>query len=268
MGSVCRFSRNGSRSWIFRYRMGPRRRYCGLGNVADVSLAQARERAAAARLMLQNGQDPIEVKQGRRAAASLTVARAMSFSKAAAAYIELHKAGWSDKSTLQWITSIDTYANPILGSLPIGEVDTGLVMKVLQPLWYSKAETASRASPFRRCWTGPRCAASAWARTRRLGVGTWNCSYRLGPRSPRSCTTRLSPTPRSVPSWYSSGASHGRRASPGIRHPNRRTLWARPSARGGLDRPSGQGVDGAGGTYEGRRRAWVPLCRPSRGYCS
>jgi integrase len=143
-GLHLQISRNGSRSWIFRYRMGGRRRYCGLGNVEDVSLAQARERAAAARLMLQNNQDPIEAKRGRRAAAMLTVARAMSFSKAATTYIESHAVSWKPKHAEQWRTSIDTYANPVLGALPVGEIDTGLVLKVLQPIWTTKTETASR----------------------------------------------------------------------------------------------------------------------------
>jgi integrase len=137
-------SRNGSKSWVLRYRMGPRRRYCGLGSIVDVTLAEARERAAAARLMLQSGQDPIEVKQGRLAAAMLTTARAMSFGKAAAAYIESHAVGWKPKHADQWRTSLDTYADPVIGSLPVGEIDTAVVLKVLQPIWNAKTETASR----------------------------------------------------------------------------------------------------------------------------
>jgi integrase len=144
LGLCLQIARNGSKSWIMRYRIGGKRRYLGLGVVRDVPLAQARERAAAARLMLDAGQDPIEVKKGRRVATLLAAAKSMSFSKAAATYIESHRAGWSEKSTLQWITSIDTYANPILGELPVSEVDTTIVMKVLQPIWNTKAETASR----------------------------------------------------------------------------------------------------------------------------
>jgi integrase len=144
LGLCLQISRNGSKSWIFRYRMGPRRRYCGLGSVVDVTLAQARERAAAARLMLENNQDPITTKRGRRAAATRTIARAMTFAACANAYIDAHRTGWDPKSTHQWTASLSTYAYPILGALSVGDVDTGLVLRVIEPIWATKTETASR----------------------------------------------------------------------------------------------------------------------------
>ena len=143
-GLCLQIARNGSRSWIMRYRLGGRRRYLGLGVVRDVTLAQARERAAAARLMLENGRDPIEVKQGRRAAAMLTVAKAMTFAACSKAYIAAQSPGWSTKSTKQWATSLATYAHPTIGALPVGDIDTSLVLRVLEPIWITKAETASR----------------------------------------------------------------------------------------------------------------------------
>ena len=143
-GLLLQIARNGSRSWIFRYRIGPRRRYCGLGSVADVTLAEARERAAAARALLADGKDPIDVKQGRRAAVALTAARAMSFSEAAAAFVEANRAGWTTKTANSTAAAIATYANPIIGALPVGEVDTGLVMRVLESIWLTRTETASR----------------------------------------------------------------------------------------------------------------------------
>ena len=143
-GLCLQIARNGSRSWVFRYRTGPRRRYCGLGSVVDVSLAQARELAAAARALLQSGRDPIDEKQGRRAAVALTAAKAMTFSKAAAAYIDAHKASWTAKTAGSTAAAIATYANPIIGALPVSEVDTGLVVKILELTWYTKSETASR----------------------------------------------------------------------------------------------------------------------------
>jgi hypothetical protein len=143
-GLCLQIARNGSRSWIFRYRMGPRRRYCGLGSVPDVTLAEARERAAAARLMLQNGQDPIEAKKSRRAAATLTVAKAMTFLKAATSYIEAHRAGLSAGSTADWIGSLSKHAYPLIGALPVSEIDTSLVLKIIEPIWATKTDTANR----------------------------------------------------------------------------------------------------------------------------
>jgi integrase len=143
-GLCLQVARNGSRSWIMRYRMGGRRRYCGLGSVAEVTLADARERAAAARLMLQNGQDPIEVKQGRRVAAMLTTAKAMTFAACSKAYVESHRAGWAPRNTKQWVASLTSHVYPIIGALPVQEVDTALVLRCVEPLWSVKTETASR----------------------------------------------------------------------------------------------------------------------------
>jgi integrase len=141
--------------------------------------------------MLQNGQDPIEVKQGRRAAAALTATKAMTFSACGKSYIESHRAGWSEKSTLQWITSLDIYAHPVIGSLPVSEIDTGLVLKILQPIWNTKTETASRLrAASKPCWTGLRSPATGQAKTPQLGVGTWNRSCQPRPGLPRLCTTR------------------------------------------------------------------------------
>lgn len=144
LGLCLQIPRNGSRSWIMRYRVGGRRRYLGLGVVRDVTLAEARERGAAARAMLDAGQDPIEAKQGRRAATMITAAKVMSFMACAKAYVELHSAAWSNNTTTDWIGSLTKHAYPILGKLPVSEVDTGLVMQVIEPLWSTKTEIANR----------------------------------------------------------------------------------------------------------------------------
>jgi integrase len=144
LGLCLQVARNGSKSWIYRYRIGSRRRYLGLGSARDVTLAEARERAAVARSVLQNGQDPIEVKQGRRAATMLTAAKAMTFLKAATSYIEAHRAGWSINTTTDWVGSLAKHAYPIIGALPVSEIDTGLVLKVVEPLWSVKTEIANR----------------------------------------------------------------------------------------------------------------------------
>jgi integrase len=144
LGLCLQIARNGSRSWILRYRLGGRRRYCGLGTVRDVTLAEARERARAARLLLDAGNDPIEMKRGQRTAVRLTAAKTMSFAEAAAAYIEAHKSSWTTKTAGSTAAAITTYANPIIGSLPVGEVDTGMIVKILEPIWQTRTETASR----------------------------------------------------------------------------------------------------------------------------
>jgi hypothetical protein len=137
-------AKNGSKSWILRYRMGGRRRDCGLGSLAIVPLAEARRRAAEARTVLLNGNDPIAIKQGQRTAARLNVARGMTFQKCAAQFISSHRAGWSKGFIHEWVASLGRYVYPIIGALPVQDIDTALVLKAIEPIWASKTTTAAR----------------------------------------------------------------------------------------------------------------------------
>ena len=135
----------GSKSWLFRYKMNGRDRWHGLGPVHTISLTQAREKAGDARRLRLEGLDPIATKRAARAAAQLEAAKAITFDKAAEAYIKAHEAGWkSAKHGAQWTATLKSYASPMFGSLPVALVDTGLVMKALEPIWKAKPETAGR----------------------------------------------------------------------------------------------------------------------------
>ena len=91
------------------------------------------------------GLDPIDERRAARAAAKAEAARTMTFEACAAAYIKAHAVYWrSVKHAAQWEATLKTYAYPILGKLPVVEVDTALVMKVLKPIWTEKPEAASR----------------------------------------------------------------------------------------------------------------------------
>jgi hypothetical protein len=69
----------------------------------------------------------------------------MTFDECAEAYIKAHRAGWRNpKHATQWESSLKTYASPIFGTLPVAAIDTGLVMKVIEPIWQTKTETAAR----------------------------------------------------------------------------------------------------------------------------
>jgi integrase len=131
----------GSKSWLYRYKAGGKEHWHGLGPWPAISLAQARERAAEARRLRLDGHDPIEVRR----AARLGATTAMTFDECAAAYIAAHRAGWRNpKHESQWKSSLATYASPVFGMLPVAAIDTGLVMKVIEPLWTTKTETAAR----------------------------------------------------------------------------------------------------------------------------
>ena len=117
----------------------------GLGSAADVPLADAREKAADARKMLSDGIDPIEHRKTARADHALDVAKAVTFETCADAYVAAHRAGWRNaKHSWQWAATLKAHAYPTLGKLPVGEIDVGLVLKVLEPIWKTKTETASR----------------------------------------------------------------------------------------------------------------------------
>ena len=133
------------KSWLFRYAVAGRERQMGLGPLSDVPLAEARDRASAAREMRRAGKDPIVEREALRAGASLVAAKAMSFDECAAAYIAAHRTGWRNvKHASQWTNTVATYCSPVFGKLPVQLVDVGLVMKAIEPLWATKPETAGR----------------------------------------------------------------------------------------------------------------------------
>jgi integrase len=140
-GLYLQVSGNGSRSWIFRFKANGRTRDMGLGSIATVSLAKAREVAAECRQLRLKGIDPIEARKAELVEAQLASARSMTFDQCRDAFIATHKSAWHKA---QWTNSLATYVSPVFGSLPIQGVDVALVMKVLEPIWGSKPETASR----------------------------------------------------------------------------------------------------------------------------
>jgi hypothetical protein len=145
-GGLClQVGSGGARSWIYRYVLDGDERFMGLGSAAAISLARARELAAAARQLRAEGVDPIEERESQRTAAKVEAAKAITFDQAAAKYIASHESTWKNtKHRQQWSNTLATYARPVIGSMPVGSIDTGLVMRVLEPIWLSKPETASR----------------------------------------------------------------------------------------------------------------------------
>jgi integrase len=132
-------------SWLFRYRLNGKARWMGLGPYPTISLAEAREKAAEQRRLKASDKDPIEERQGQRRAARIEVSKRVTFAKCAADYIATHKAGWKNpKHASQWTNTLTAYAYPIIGTLPVREIDNDLMCKVLEPIWTTKTETAKR----------------------------------------------------------------------------------------------------------------------------
>ncbi len=140
-----RVAEGGSKGWMFRYAMHGRTRDMGLGGFPAIGLAKARELARDCRGMVAIGLDPIEARDEKRAAASVEAAKSMTFDECAKAYIAAHETAWRNpKHRQQWTNTLNTYVSPVVGKLPVSAVDTGLVFKVIEPIWSKKPETASR----------------------------------------------------------------------------------------------------------------------------
>ena len=144
-GLYLRVSASGARSWVFRFQIDGKRRDMGLGAYPDLTLADARSKAAEHRKQRNEGIDPLNAKAAQRSAQRLASARDRTFRACAVEYIAKHQSGWrSAKHRHQWEHSLEAYAYPTIGDLPVSGIDTGLIVRVLDPLWSKKSETASR----------------------------------------------------------------------------------------------------------------------------
>jgi integrase len=148
-GLYLRVNRNGSKSWAFRFMLRGKSREMGLGSLTKVTLADARTKAADARLELSNRRDPLALRRQeeaqRAAEEKLAANSAVTFDKCAGGYIAAHEASWkNEKHKQQWRNTIATYVSPVFGNTPVQDVDLDLVLKVIEPIWTKKAETARR----------------------------------------------------------------------------------------------------------------------------
>lgn len=135
----------GSKSWLLRYMLAGKSHDVGLGTCPEIGLAEARDRATGLRRLKADGVDPLAQRKAERLAAMIADATAMTFGDCAEAYIASHRAGWgSPKSEISWRHTLDAFALPVIGKLPVAAVDTGLVTRIIEPIWQVTPETASR----------------------------------------------------------------------------------------------------------------------------
>jgi integrase len=120
-------------------------RWMGLGPYPTFGLAEARARALDARQLRHDGVDPINQRRKTREQSRLDAARLTTFKACAEFFLADHRTKWkSAKHAAQWPSTLKEYAYPVIGGLPVQEIDTALVLKVLRPIWSTKTETASR----------------------------------------------------------------------------------------------------------------------------
>ena len=134
-----------TKSWLFRYSRFGKDTWMGLGPYPDVTLAEARELATQERKKLLRGIDPLNDKRARRIAVRTAHDNMLSFAECAKLYIDSQAPGWSNpKHVEQWRSTLKNLAGPIIGHLPVDQIDTALVVRCIEPIWTTKTETASR----------------------------------------------------------------------------------------------------------------------------
>lgn len=143
-GLQLRIDPGGSRHWILRVKIGKKRRDIGLGGFPTVSLAQARERAREARELIWRGVDPVEERKAARAAL-IAAQSVLTFDECARRFLANKEHEFRNgKHAAQWRATIKTYASPVIGSLPVNQVELRHVEAVLSAIWTTKTETAKR----------------------------------------------------------------------------------------------------------------------------
>ena len=144
-GLYLQVARGGSKSWVYRFMLRRRSRDMGLSGIDVVSLAEAREKALEARKLVKAGIDPIEDRNAQRARLAVDTASSRTFQDCAEKFIASHEKGWRNpKHRAQWRNTLATYAFPVFGDVPVDAVDTAMVTEVIEPIWATKTETATR----------------------------------------------------------------------------------------------------------------------------
>ncbi|CAE6838003.1 Prophage integrase IntA [Paraburkholderia aspalathi] len=146
-GLYMQIADSGARSWVFRFKLGGRVREMGLGPLSRVSLGEARKLAAEYRDMVRELIDPILARreQQRRQLLDISSDANLTFREAAEAFIRVQEPHWRNrKHVQQWRNTLSRYAYPVIGEVRVRDIDTAMIVRILQPIWTKKAETARR----------------------------------------------------------------------------------------------------------------------------
>lgn len=135
-------AQSGGKKWVVRLTLHQKRREFGLGSFPDVSLAEARAKAAQYRKLADEGKNPSDYFKRLVAQENLSTP---TFTSCAARYIQAHRRTWKNaKHRYQWFATIKGFAKPVIGHKPVDEIDTDDVLQILKPIWMTKNETAKR----------------------------------------------------------------------------------------------------------------------------
>jgi integrase len=135
----------GAKSWVLRVMANGVRRDMGIGSYMDYSLGEAREKARLIRQKIHNGIDPVLERKQARQAALAEKSAAITFEMAVNEYLHMHQKQWKNKKhSLQWRSTLTSYAFPVIGKMTVRDVGLSHIIKILEPIWATKTETASR----------------------------------------------------------------------------------------------------------------------------
>lgn len=164
-GLLLQVTETGGRSWVLRKMVAGRRRHIGLGGYPAVTLAMAHQRARDAVDQINAGVDPIEKAREDHQSLVAARAKAVTFKDAATTYIAAHEHGWKNaKHVQQWRNTLETYAYPVIGNMHVKDIDLAHMLRILEPIWTTKTETAHRVR-------GRIESVLDWAKGRKLRTG-------------------------------------------------------------------------------------------------
>lgn len=144
-GLILQITPTGAKSWLLRTHVGEKRRSIGLGGFPDVSLADARIKAQATKEQIELGFDPVETKRAAKRALIDTQRQTITFEDAARRYIEMKAKEFKNpRQADQWTSSLTSYAFPIIGTVPVRDIELTHIKAVLDPIWERINETANR----------------------------------------------------------------------------------------------------------------------------
>jgi integrase len=142
----------GAGPWIYRYRLGGKRREMGLGPLATLSLAEARDRAGELARQRNKGADPIEARRKEKADAAAQAqadkaraTKAATFAQATMSYLKAHAPSWKHRrADKDWLNPIVKFAFPIIGDMALNDIGIEHVAAILSAANAAKAPEAGK----------------------------------------------------------------------------------------------------------------------------
>ena len=138
--------RGTSRSFRFKYQIGGTHREISVGLYPDVTLAQARDLIRGLRAQVRQGIDPRQVRIEQAVQkATADKARGITFAVTAKLFFDAHQHEWKSQTHRDaWWNTVRDYAFPMIGDVPVDQIGTDDVLKIVAPIWIAKQQTAVR----------------------------------------------------------------------------------------------------------------------------